>query len=283
MNFSHFKKLLSHFSCLFFSSFPLYLILFFVVYSGSSCLLQADDLTSDTAMQVQGSDGVHPFVQSSVSVKVKPYTNATLDAALVTRVSGISAEEFVRSAYNELLQAITSVAASGQQARLLSLQESGEYLDLYLVLEKSDGTYSPSLRSLIANNKASVQRQAGLTITTAARNVCNSSSCSGRGECLSQVSISDQIDYTSSDSLTLTYYSAHLSPVCNCIQEYMGDNCEEEAGACMSAPCQHNAKCIRIGETGFECECTTEWTGGLCEQDVDECASGDSVCFNGGT
>ena len=262
----------------------IYLIMsLFTVHAGSSCLLRAEDLTTDTAMQVQGSDGKHPYVQSSVNVKVKPYTNDTLDAAVVTRVIGLSAEKFVSSAYNKLLQAISSVAASGQQARLISLQQTGDYLDLYLVLQRGDGTYSPSLRSLITNNRASIQRQAGITISTPARNVCNSSSCSGRGECLSQVSVTDQLDYTSTDELTLTYYTPHLSPVCNCIQEYMGDRCEEEAGACMSAPCQNNARCVRVGETGFECECTPQWTGNLCAQDVNECEAGTVVCENGGT
>lgn len=255
----------------------------YLLFSGSGCLLRAFELTSDKSIKVQGSDGIHGHVQSSVQVKVNSYTDDAVDLAIVTRVSGVSAKEFVASSYSKFLQAITDAAPSSQIARLISMKETGNFLDLYLVLQKTDGTYLSSLKSLITSNKATIERKSSVTIPQPARNVCNTTSCSGRGQCRSQALIGDQLDYTSTDALTISYYSANLQPMCVCNQGWMGDDCSMEAGACISTPCLHGATCARVGETGFECECTPQWSGTQCERDVDECQSGEAVCFNGGT
>ena len=246
----------------------------------ATCNLRAINLITDVNMQVSGSDGIHPHVQSSVKVKVRTYTDQTLSAASVARVSGITAQQFV-SKSDIFLSSINKHVISGERARLLALQETGNYVDLYLVLQKADHSYS-SLAPIIFANKPAIQRDSGLTISTVNRNVCNDDSCSGRGQCRSQVVINEQLDYTSTDSLILTYHTASLVPKCDCEQEYMGEDCSLLARACRSTPCMNGATCVPIGSDDFSCTCTSGWKGSQCQDDVNECDNNYSICMNGG-
>jgi len=250
-------------------------------YPGAGCQLLARDLKSDASLTVNGHDGVHDTVQSTVNVKVKPYTNRTLDSTIVTRVSGVSIEEFVE--LSELfISSVEEFTFNGESVRLLSMRSTGNYIDLYLVLETADGSPSTSLASLLSANKEDISRKSGVTVSTSRRNVCTVASCSGNGDCRSQVVVFDQLDYTSTASLTLTYQLASLQPLCVCEPQYIGESCSDEAKACISSPCMHGARCLPVGESDFQCVCTEFWQGAQCEKDVDECLDPDT-CLNGGS
>lgn len=231
-------------------------------------------------MQVVGSDGIHPHVQSSVKVKVRTYTNQSLDAATVARVSGVTIEQFVERS-ESFLSSINKRIPDIQTARLLALQEAGNDLDLYLVLDGVENSNSPITQFLSAH-KSDIESETGLSLSNIRRNVCTAQSCSGRGDCKSQVVVGSELEYTSTSSLTLAYHRASLEPQCKCEQEYMGVDCSEEAGACRSSPCMNGAGCEPVGETGFDCKCTPAWTGNQCQTDVDECSGPVQRCMNDG-
>ncbi|XP_067948846.1 protocadherin Fat 4-like [Watersipora subatra] len=248
---------------------------------GSTCNLLAVNLTRDTQMQVSGSDGVHDQVDSSVHVKVRTYSNSTLEKATVTRISGITSKQFVESSMT-FLSAIDQHLATGERSRLLAIQNAGPSVDVYMVLQRADYSYA-SLGSVLSLNKGDIERASGVTIANVKRSVCSSQSCSNRGQCNSLVVVSRQLEYMSTDSLTLAYHQASLMPKCTCEPEYAGEKCMEDAGACRSAPCMNGGYCVPSGVSDFQCVCTPQWSGNLCQHDIDECSRNVEMCQNGGS
>jgi len=146
-----------------------------------------------------------------------------------------------------------------------------------------DGSVYADLEKLLRDNKRTIEAEAGIVISSIALNLCNDLDCSGNGVCISRVIVNDQLDFTATNDLILTYNTAELVPMCQCQPEYMGRTCQEPAGACRSSPCQNGGTCVRLSEEEFECQCTESWTGVTCQTDVLECQLGTHKCQNSAT
>lgn len=238
-------------------------------------------MRQDLEVAVAGSDGIHNAVNSTVRVKVSNMNNGTLDATTVIRLSGVSAASFLEKRYNSLINSLESKLPSGSSARVLAVQETGDYLDLFLTSRNSDLTYSP-VSSTILREKSAIESQANIKIADPDLDVCAGETCSGNGVCESRVRAYEQLDFRTSASLILTSSSLRLEPVCDCVDEFIGRDCSEPAAACISSPCLNRGVCVPIGESQFDCMCTDQWTGGRCDTDVNECSGPLQPCLNGG-
>ena len=90
---------------------------------------------------------------------------------------------------------------------------------------------------------------------------CVGVTCSGNGRCV------DGID----------------SFMCECDDNYTGDNCESIIDHCVGINCSGNGQC-RNSFDGYNCECDDNYTGDNCESIIDHCVgincSGNGQCQN---
>ena len=123
---------------------------------------------------------------------------------------------------------------------------SGTY-SWYVPSSLTAGTYDIGAYSMLSFGNSIYTSSGALTVQActsgscaAAMDVCNATTCNGRGEC-----------DVSSDN----------TAVCNCVSAYNGTNCEQLTGC--------NTQCVNGGTlntASCACACPTGFTGPLCEQ-----------------
>ena len=90
---------------------------------------------------------------------------------------------------------------------------------------------------------------------------CSTNPCMNGGECLVDLSNSNQF-------------------ICTCNNEFDGDRCQNRISPCLTSPCFNKATCVESTDGGFECACLPGFTGMLCNTDINECEN--NPCENNG-
>ena len=71
-----------------------------------------------------------------------------------------------------------------------------------------------------------------------------------------------------------------VRPVCNCLRQFTGDNCQIPLDPCYGVTCLNGGTCaVSPMGNGFICICTGNYHGELCEESTDLCES--APCKNG--
>ena len=254
--------------------------IFSIAPSSCNLILNGNQATQTAyTLEVEGSDGSHPSVLYEVSVKVLLFHNKTLDNSVIIQVNDMTADTFLENSYTNFVHLVQKKFGSNDLVLLYGVSElaDGDLL-LFVAVRRDNNDYynSNTVKAKIIEASSDIQSEAGLFMVTVDYSDCSSSACKNNGECVSHVTVNSANQIADSPTQSLSSPSLVLMSYCQCLPQYTGPDCGQEATPCGDTYCQ-NGDCVNIGNVNT-CQCPATWTGKSCESDVNECDIG--VCKN---
>ncbi|XP_029111077.1 protocadherin Fat 4 isoform X2 [Scleropages formosus] len=232
---------------------------------------------------VEATDFVHPFVNNSVYVNYKGFTNASVNNCVLFFVSSSSFEEFLSFEYLKFVKALDSLFnLQASKTHVFGVKVLEGAILLLAAVKSYNGQY---LSGEVATNISVAQKkllevQSNVKISHITSDPCSIKPCQNSATCTRSIYISQ--DFAVLESPAVIFVSPRQMEIfhCSCLIGFSGTRCEFDIDECNEDPCENAGTCINY-PGGFSCQCMRGFTGLRCSSDIDECQN--VPCHNGGT
>ena len=159
-----------------------------------ACDLYASRVTSSTsALDLQGSDGVHAEVGITADVDFIELSDDAFKRTIVMRLANLQASKFLSTYYSNMQRSITNILPSASTLYIYSVQKqpNDPNLLVYATVKQSSGDYMDHnvLLNTIQAKKSQLERELGLDIQDVHYDPCAQSVCQNNGECTSMLDV----------------------------------------------------------------------------------------------
>lgn len=255
----------------------------------SNCSLSAKQNTMGKGvynLTVQGNDGVHDPVISTVTVRVYHFNpNLLLSESLLIFTLNASGSFYLDSiGPTTLLSRLSSTLQRNiSQFINVSVQQGlhnpDSTVDVAIAVQETSGQFVTPTRLIHELFVARQQLQFGsVELFSLATDPCITEPCFNKAQCKAKKTIRGTGNRLASRKTILYSPMVELSYECICLPGSAGKHCEINYNDCYSNPCQYGAPCID-GLQDFFCQCPSGTSGKDCSINVDECLS--NPCHNG--
>ena len=257
--------------------------------SADTCTLSSTESTLPHGVSytlvVQGNDGIHGSVTTSVSIIVHNITVVPPTSALVSMTFNCSASQYVDTIRNQLQNKFgTLLSVPSSQIIVFSSQngfhDSTRTVDVMMAVMETDSSYR-NVTSLIQHiylGRDQLQFS-DILLYSIPVDPCLSEPCYNLGECQPLLTIQPFTSLSSKWYILFTPY-VQLTYRCSCAIGTSGEHCQINFDDCYSNPCQYGGTCTD-GIQDYYCECPQGSYGKDCSVNPDECNS--DPCQNGAT
>lgn len=233
------------------------------------------------SFSVSGNDGIHRDVISSISVEFFSFDNTTVEQSITLRILNTTASDFLTHYYRSLLEILKLGLKNRESIYLYSINEIDDHLDLTVAVKDSQLIWKrQNTEKYLEAKEADITKMLKRHIIVPYF-PCKSNQCKNGARCTDAIRISDDTKITESSSLILSSPLVKHEYVCQCIDGFMGTNCDKRQDPCTPNPCSFGGQCHKQGHD-FTCSCSPRREGKTCELERDDVCSS-NPCKNGGS
>lgn len=247
------------YKCLSFSQIPSYI----TVKDNCNMFLNSVDKTDKLELELNGSDGVYPSVNYTVTTQFRWLSNDTLNNAVQVRMASKSNATVI-----ELMKVLPSATL------LLNKKDHATQADLLLSIQGQTRSETASLISKL-------NFPAVLKVT---EELCTRNTCQNKGVCRVITKVFPDTGMQSVKHFDRSFVFADVRrwAECECPVTFGGERCEKLVDHCQSNPCHNGGLCSlsAAAHQAIQCRCAPGFTGEYCQTDIDEC-SDSKLCQNG--
>lgn len=236
-------------------------------------------------MTVQGNDGIHSPVNSTVTVRVSHFTpTPVMIESLITFTLNTSGTFYLDNIGPVALLTDLSFALKQQVVISIISVQQGIYdpaktVDITISVQDSSGQYENPVLLTQQLFAARNQFQFGsVHLFSLATDPCITEPCMNRGLCRVITEIGQSTNRLASKRTILFSPRVNLTYRCVCRVGSAGDLCQTNYDDCFSSPCENGGTCVD-GLQNYICQCPLSATGRNCDIDSNECDS--NPCQNG--
>ncbi|XP_074957551.1 neural-cadherin-like isoform X3 [Phalacrocorax aristotelis] len=222
-------------------------------------------------LKVRVSDGVCPDVISTVQIRVKELENEAMQNSATVRLSGVTAEEFIRrdehgktrhEKFKELLAKMLPAKLS--DIIVFSVMNTdGKQTDVRFAVRGGSVYYRPEkLHAEMAAFKNEIQSALQLNISQIDIDECGSANCSEGNGCTNYLGVSDSPTVMDTGSVSFVSVTTTINVVCTCSAR---DRVHQSCSSYPRSPCLNGGMCIDT-LNGYRCLCPASFHGPECQQ-----------------
>lgn len=231
---------------------------------------------------------------SDITIEMNDVDEEMLKNAVIVRLSGASAEDFlisyrrsfhrgIRNILNTKSRDIVILGIQPVPSRLRreerkkfmqSLMSSvEEEIDILFAVRKSNEGFYPRnfVRKRVMSEVDNLSRALQLSVVRVAENECQKMICAN-GQCDDQIILENKQAVISTDAMSFVSLKHHHQGMCICPPGFAGTICDKIINECAYQPCPAYKLCLpNRSSLGYSCVCPDSLVGATCSKSKNEC------------
>lgn len=250
----------------------------------SACNLHTSKITPGQgySLSISGNDGKHADVISTITVEFLSFDNSTVENSITLKIQNMSAQKFLSNYYRSLLDLLKGALNAGEVLSMYGINEIDNDLQLTVAIQNSNGYKSKSYTAdKLQKKHDAVTKLLNKSEIKINYSPCSDNVCENGGICTESIKVHKTTKITDSQNIIFTSPLISHEHKCQCLDGFIGTNCNKRQDPCLPNPCKFGGQCRRQG-FNFQCVCPHAKDGRYCELEKGDACS-DNPCQNGGS